>query len=120
MKEALYRKIIWDYNIPKEELEKLLSNQISSYSGLNRDTLIPRLLQRLSWEELIGLLGLDEIKRILLMKTYTKLKDPMQRLKYEQLSRLLQGKTLSFSGWDPENRERIRATLLSNRWYRSQ
>ena len=119
MESILYKKIIWDYDIPNEELERLISGEIQSCSGLPRETVLLRMLQRLSWEELVKALGHNEIKNVLETDMYKKLRDPLQRIKYEQLLRLLQGKALSFSGWDPENRERIRATLLSNRWDRT-
>ena len=115
----MYKRIIWDYDIPPEELERLISGDIQSYSGLSRDTVLLRMLQRLSWEELVKALGHNEIKKVLETNIYKRLRDPLQRIKYEQLLRLLQGKALSFSGWDPENRERIRATLLSDRWNRT-
>ena len=84
MDERLYRKIIWDYDIPKAELEKLLDKRIDAYMGLTREVILPRCLQRLSWFELMDLFGLEELKLILESQVHMRLRDPLQRVKYEQ------------------------------------
>ena len=81
--------------------------------------ILNRMLERLNWYEILDILGIDLIKQLLKPEIISKLRNKEIRERYETIRRILFKEPLPYSGWDPEYRKRIKATLLSNRWYRS-
>lgn len=124
MNESEIRKrldpIVWDYDIDSYELYELVLERKARAGGFTREKALLRMLERLSWYDLVLIFGMDELTRLLEKEIISKLRIPGQREKYEFIRKVLQGETVSFSGWDPEYREKIKHTLLSNRWYRTQ
>lgn len=111
--------IFWDYNIDPVELFKVLNGKREKAGPYNAQQIFIRMLERLSWYELIELLGLEYIKNNLTDEIIQKIRFRALREKYETVQKVLHGHPLSVSGWDPPYRERIKHTLLSNRWYRA-
>jgi hypothetical protein len=81
---------------------------------------LSRMFERLSWYDLVKLFGIDELKRQLTEEAISRIRIETLREKYEFARDILHGNTVSFSGWSPEYREKIKHTLLSNRWYRTE
>ena len=111
--------IIWDYKVDPDELFEVITGQRSKAGPFSFDRLFVRMLERLSWYELIELLGLEYLKQNLTRDIIEKIRFKTLRGRYERVSRFLSGHPVSLSGWDPEYREEIKHTLLSNRWYRT-
>jgi len=64
---------MWDYNIPKEDIEKLLSGKIERAGHYDREGLFLKMLQSLSWFTLVRTLGIEFIKENLSEKIITKI-----------------------------------------------
>jgi hypothetical protein len=111
--------IFWDYNIDPDELFEVLNGKRKKVGPFNAQQIFIRMLERLSWYELIELLDLEYIKNNLTDEVIQKIRFRALREKYETVQKVLHGHPLSVSGWDPPYRERIKHTLLSNRWYRA-
>jgi hypothetical protein len=113
------KSIIWDYDVDPDELYGVVTGQRQKAGPFTFDRLFVRMLERLSWYELVDLLGMEYIKEHLTEDIIGKIRFKTLRGRYETVRKLLSGHPVSFSGWHPEYREAIKHTLLSNRWYRA-
>jgi len=111
--------IFWDYNINLLPFNKVIEGDSGSIDDYEWKLILNRMLERLSWYELLEILGVDLIKKSLTRETIGKLRNKELKERYERIRRILFKEPLPLSGWDPEYRKRIKATLLSNRWYRT-
>jgi hypothetical protein len=113
------KSIIWDYDVSPGELYEVITGQRLKAGPFTFDRLFVRMLERLSWYELIDLLGMEYLKQHLSQRVIDKVRFKTLRGRYETVRKLLSGHPVSFSGWDPEYREQIKHTLISNRWFRA-
>lgn len=111
----ILKQIFWDVNVGIEDV----NNAKTGEGWETNEYILRRLFERLSWYEIIDLLGISRIKEILTPLFIQKLRTEQLRKKYEFVRQILHGETVSISGWGVENRKRMRYTLLSDRWYRS-
>jgi hypothetical protein len=118
--ESVFKNIIWDYNVNADELIDVITGKKEKAGPFDAERLFVRMLERLSWYELIDLLGIKYIKDNLNESAIKKIRFNLLRERYETIRQILSGAPLSFSGWDPEYREKIKHTLLSNRRHRTQ
>ncbi len=118
-KQNLLKSIVWDYRVDGKELMKVLSGSKRKEGPFDLEKLFIRILERLPWYDILDLLGKDRITQLLTNEMIGRLRLPEQRERYERIRKILQGEPVSFSGWNPENREKYRRSLLSNRWYRT-
>ncbi len=117
--QTALRGIIWDYDVDPDELFEVITGKREKSGPFDAERIFVRMLERLSWYELIELLGLEFIKNHLSKDVIRKIRFKALRGRYEPIRTVLSGDPLSFSGWDHEYREKIKHTLLSNRWYRT-
>lgn len=111
------KKIFWDYNIDLLPLNKIVNMQFDDIDKYEFDLIVNRMLERLSWYELLEILGLELIKKFLTTETISKIRFTELRDKYEFIRKILSGETVSFTGWGDEYYQQIKHTLFSNRWY---
>ena len=114
------KSIFWDYNIDPDEIYETVIGKRKKAGPFDSQQIFIRMLERLSWYELIDILGLEFIKNNLTEDVIKKVRFKALRERYETARNVLHGHPLPFSGWDPPYREKIKHTLLSNRWYRAQ
>ena len=117
--QSALRNITWDYDVDPDELYEAVLGKRKRAGPFDSQQIFIRMLERLSWYELIDILGLEFIKKALTEEVIKKIRFKALRGKYETARRVLHGHPLSVSGWDPPYREKIKHTLLSNRWYRT-
>jgi hypothetical protein len=113
----LLQPILWDYDLEAYEFYRIARGERQGIGFLNQERAIVRILERLGWYEILGLLGLDFIKEHLTPELIAKLRFPEQKRKYEIIRKILHREPLSFPGWSAETRARARNTVLSDRWY---
>ncbi|MDM8536277.1 hypothetical protein QUF70_05950 [Desulfobacterales bacterium HSG17] len=118
--KKLLKPVIWDYYTDPYEVFETASGKKDRAGCFTRETALIRMLERLSWYDLINLFGIDKLTKLLTPKIISGIRIQELREKYEFARKILQGEPVSFSGWDPEYRKKIRHTLLSNRWYSNQ
>ena len=118
--QKLLQPIIWDYHIVPYELYEVAIGQKERVGWFTQETALIRILERLSWYDLVKLFGIDTLTKLLTKEVISQIRFKALQEKYEFARKVLQGEPVSFSGWSPEYREKIQHTLLSNRWYRSQ
>ena len=118
-KYATLKKIFWDYNSDLLPLNKIVNMQFDFIDKYEFDLVINRMLERLSWPDLLDILGVDKLKKILVSDSIKRLRSNELKDRYERIRRILYKEPLPLSGRDPEYIKRIKTTLLSDRWYTS-
>jgi len=117
--QTALKRIIWDYYVNPEELFDVLVGKRKTAGPFDAERLFLRMLERLPWYELIDVLGIEYIDNHLNENIIKKIRFKTLRGRYETARKVLSGDTLSVSGWDPEYREKIKHTFLSDRRYRT-
>jgi hypothetical protein len=118
-KLKILQSIFWDYNINLLPLDKIISKELDKIDEYDLRIIINRIFERLNWYEILEILGLDLIKNLLENQTILNTKNRKLKEKYERLRRILFKEPLPASGWDIENYQGTKFTLLSDRWYRT-
>ena len=118
--DDLLQPILWDYQIAPCDFYEVATGKKERVGWFTRERVLIRILERLTWYDLITLFGIERLTEILTPELIAQLRFPELRRRYELARKVLQGEAVSFSGWSPEYRENIKHTLLSHRWYRAQ
>ena len=113
----IMQHVVWDYEIDPYELYLIVLHNKKSDTHFTRKKIFIRMLERLTWYDLINVLGIDYIKKNLSEEIIKNIRFKNLKDRYEFIRKILQGETVSFTGWSDENRKRIKHSLLSNRWY---
>ncbi len=116
----LLEKIVWDYRVNPSDLYAVLEGRRQRVFHFDEERILLRMMERLAWYDILDIIGIERVQQKLTPELIGKLRISELREKYERIRKILRGEPLSISGWDPEYREKIRATLLSNRWYRTE
>lgn len=116
----LIQPILWDYKTDPYDFFLTAVGEKNRAGCFNQEKALIRMLERLSWYDLIRLFGVERLKVLLTPGIISKLRIKELQEKYEFARKILHGESVSFSGWSAEYREKIKHTLLSNRWYRTQ
>ena len=111
------KRINWDYNIPVEDMFAVLKGEKLHAGHWNRDDLLVRMLEKLSWYDILDFFDPEVIGKKLTPDILAKIHNKEKRAKYERLGKILRGETVSFTKWGPEYRKECKDTLFSNRWY---
>jgi hypothetical protein len=64
-RHKILRSVMWDYNIPESEIEKLLDGKIDKAGHYTRETLFAKMLTSLSWYTIIRLIPAADVKKLL-------------------------------------------------------
>jgi hypothetical protein len=119
-KYTTLKRIFWDYNTEELSLDKAVRGDFGEMDEYEFNLIFNRMLERLSWYELLDIVGADSMKRFLTKERISRIRLAEFREKYEFIRRILSGEPLSFTGWGDEFIKKHRQSLLSNRWYRAQ
>jgi len=87
---TLLRQIMWDYNIPPEELFEVLHGKREYAGHYNREKLLVKLLESYPWFTILKILPADELKEILTDDVIYKIRSRSLRIKYEYAKKRLQ------------------------------
>ena len=113
------KRIFWDYHVERLPLDRIIAGEFESIDAYDLNLVLNRMFERLTWYELLDVLGVEGIKRMLTEERIVRLRNEDLKGRYERIRRILHHETVPVSGWDPEYRKRIQSTLLSDRWYRA-
>ncbi len=115
--DQIYRQIMWDYSIPKEEIEKLLSGEIQYAGHYDYTALAVKIFNNLSWYQIIKIYSLEKIQELLTEDFINKIRFKTLKQNYESLRKILCKETLPDAKWGTANDDTRRYPVLSNRWY---
>ena len=88
-KKKLLNQILWDYNIPTEDIEAVLKGERKRAGHFTREMLFQRILESYSWFTIIQLFTPIEIQYLLTSQVISKLRSPSLRQKYEFVQKRL-------------------------------
>ncbi|MBU4269175.1 MAG: hypothetical protein KJ808_10065 [Acidobacteria bacterium] len=89
-KYKILKQLLWDYEIPLEEVEAVLKGEKKLAGHYTRKMLFLKLIESYSWFTIIQLFTPHEIKVLLTNQTISKLRSPSLRKKYEFVQKRLQ------------------------------
>ncbi|HEX9739619.1 MAG TPA: hypothetical protein VGA29_02495 [Ignavibacteriaceae bacterium] len=121
-KEEINRKIksaFWDYDIDPYEIYLIGLGKKPGNNFFSKDKILIRLIERLSWYEIVDLFGKEYLTKNLNPTLINKIRNPEIRNRYEFIRKVLQGETVSYTGWSIQNRQRLKSSVLSDRRYSS-
>ena len=118
--ERKLKSLLWDYVVDPAEAYEVLIGKRQQAGPFDREKLLIRLLERLSWYDLLEILSPEGVKNTLTPEIIHKLRFPYLKERYEFIRRILHAEPVSFTGWNPENRARVGAAFLSHRRYGAQ
>jgi hypothetical protein len=85
----LLRGLMWDYNIPVEDLDDVLSGKKVRAGHYDRQSLFVKMLETYPWFTIISFFPVYEIKEMLTDEVIKKLRMPSLRNKYEFVKKRL-------------------------------
>ncbi|MCF6271091.1 MAG: hypothetical protein L3J41_15370 [Melioribacteraceae bacterium] len=118
-KKEISKKInsaFWDYNIDPNDIYLIVLGKKEGTGFFTVEKILIRLLERLSWYEIVDLFGKEFLTKNLSPSIIKEIRNPEIRNRYEFIRRILQRETLSHTGWGFENRKRLKSSVLSHRW----
>jgi hypothetical protein len=115
----MLKPLVWDYyRVPLPEMLEVVEGKKEKAGGFDRDRLFVRSLERLSWQDLVRLWGIEAIKTLYTPHLARRLRSQDFRRKYDFAIGILRRETVSVAGWDSERHRRLRNLFLSDRWHR--
>ena len=118
-KQEVLAKIFWDADISGKLLYSIVMGEYS-HPLITQKKIFIRMMERLGWHGILDILGVELVKRLLTKEMIALLRNTELRERYEFIRSILFGEVISFTGWGDEYYQKIRHTLFSDRWYRSQ
>ena len=118
-KQDTLRKIFWNAEISGEILYSVLTGE-QSHSVVSRGKIFTRMLERLGWHTILDILGVEAVQSLLTSNVIAGLRHAEQRERYEFIRKTISGEAVSITGWGDEYYQKIKHTLFSDRWFRSQ
>lgn len=115
----ILKGVVWDYDIDPYDLYLVALGGKQPIGFFNSERSLLRFLERLSWYQLLDVFGADFLRKNLTSDLIGKIWPRGLRERYEIIRGLLQGEAISPSGWSSENRNRLAASVLSDRRYGS-
>ncbi len=89
-KNKLFKQILWDYNIPFEEIEDVIHGKKNLAGHYTREMLFQKIIESYPWFTILQLFTPNEIQVLLTNQTISKLRSPALRKKYEFVQKRLQ------------------------------
>ena len=113
----ILKRINWDYAISSKDIEAVIKGEQEYAGHWNYDKLLIRMLETLSWYELLEIVGQEQLKKKLVPEILSKLRNSEIQAKYERIGKILRGESVPFTRWNPEYCQKLRDSFFSNRWY---
>jgi len=88
-RNRLLNQILWDYNIPTEEIEAVLAGKKKNAGHYTREMLFQKMIESYSWFTILQLFTPNEIQNLLTSQAISKLRSPSLRQKYEFVQKRL-------------------------------
>ncbi len=88
-RNKLLNQILWDYNIPTEDVEAVLKGEKKLAGHYTQEMLFQKMIETYSWFTIIQLFTPNEIQYLLTSQVISKLRSPSLRQKYEFVKKRL-------------------------------
>ncbi len=100
--KKILKRINWDYAISNEDVEAVIKDKQEYAAHWNYNKIFVRMLETLSWYELLEIVGREQLKKKLVPEVLSKLRNAEIQAKYERLGKILRKESVSFTRWNPE------------------
>jgi hypothetical protein len=119
-KIQLIQMLYWDYKIYNSDIESILDGGKLSKKGLSQKDVFIRTMSRLPWYLVVAIWGKEKSLSLLDTDTIKAVHSKARREQLERLEKILRGKPLPITEWSSQLREKLKKSILSNRWYSSE
>lgn len=89
-REVLLKQLMWDYNIPFEEIEAVMDGKTTYAGHYTRSMLFRKIIETYPWFLVLQLFSPEDIRTLLTEDVINKLRAPSLRKKYDFVFRRLQ------------------------------
>ena len=116
-KSKILKRIVWDYSIDPKDIYGFINSDQKNLYHFTKEMLYKRILERLTWYEIIDCFSIDIVKQMLDKSIINELRTQSMREKYDYTRRILFKETLPISRWYNKDIQKNKYPVLSNRWY---
>ena len=81
--QDILKSIVWDYRVAPSKLLRVMKGTRIKEGPFTRERLFIRMLERLSWYEILDVLGLESVTELLTAKVIARIRPPERRRQYE-------------------------------------
>jgi hypothetical protein len=117
-KLSCMRSLNWDYTTGPEDMLAVLEGRIEKAGPFDQKTLLVPSLERLHWEYVAALWGIEKIKELYTPELSRRIWPKGRRRLFDFAVGILRKEPVSPSGWGSEHSESVRHAFLSDRWNR--
>ncbi len=90
----IYRMLMWDYDIPPEEVHKLLQGETDRAGHYDIKRLFIKMLNNLTWYDILKIMPISKITELLTPDIISKIRFKSILSKYERLQKILRREPL--------------------------
>jgi hypothetical protein len=105
----------WDYLDKPEDMLAVIEGDLASSGAFTREKLFVRSLERLSWYRIIGLWGVEEVKKLYTPKLAGRIWPKDRRKDYDFAFAILRREPVSPPRWGDEHYKSARYRFFLNR-----
>jgi hypothetical protein len=116
-KLELMGSLNWDYLDKPEDMLAVIEGRLETSGAFNREKLFVRSLERLTWYSILGLWGLEAIKKLYTPELAKRLWPKERKYHYDFALAVLRREPLPPARWGDEYFKQMWHPVFSNRWY---
>ena len=116
-KLELMGSLNWDYLDKPEDMLAVIEGRLETSGAFNREKLFLRSLERLTWYSILGLWGLEAIKKLYTPELAKRLWPKERKYHYDFALAVLRREPLPPARWGDEYFKSKRYRFFSNRWH---
>jgi hypothetical protein len=113
------KSLNWDYTTSPEDMLAVLEGRIEKAGPFDQKTLLVRSLERLHWEYVAALWGVEKMKALYTPELSRRIWPKGRRRLFDFAFGILRKEPVSPSGWGSEYSKSVRHAFLSDRWNRA-
>jgi hypothetical protein len=89
-KNSIYQQLMWDYNLPTDKIDDLMSGKIERLGHYNQEMMFKKMIESLSWFVLLEVVGIEKVTQLLSDNVIEKLRSPALKDNYYYVKKRLQ------------------------------
>lgn len=114
--QMLIRLCIWDYKYNHNEIMTIVKDDAPANGMFTASWIFRRMLETLSWYDILALLPLERIKALYTKELVQGIWPKQRQESLEYLRKILFNEPIPNAKWSDEMRQRLKASVFSNRW----
>ena len=110
------RALNWDYLDVPEDMLAVIDGTLKTSGAFTREKLFVRSLERLTWYRILGLWGIDAVKKLYTPELAARIWPKDLRTRYDFALAILRRENISPAKWGDEYYTQMRRPFFSDRW----